>query len=66
MIIFNVLDNDVPVPVNPLGMTYTISNIQANHTIEVIFAVEKSYGFDLSNLSDDDYIIQIYEEKKNL
>ena len=66
MLIFNVLDNDVPIAVNPLGMTYTISNIQENHTIEVIFAIAKSYGFDLSNLTDDDYIIQIYEEKKNL
>ena len=37
MLIFNVLDNDTPVPVlNPLGMTYTISNIQENHTVEAI------------------------------
>lgn len=63
MLIFNVLDNDTPVPVlNPLGMTYTISNIQENHTVEAIFMVAQNYGFDLSEMIDTDFIIQTLDE----
>ena len=63
MLIFNVLDNDTPVPVlNPLGMTYTISNIQENHTVEAIFMVAQNYGFDLSEMIDTDFMIQTLDE----
>ena len=63
MLIFNVLDNDTPVPVlNPLGMTYTISNIQENHTVEAIFMVAQTWGFNLEEMIDTDFMIQTLEE----